>query len=150
MFSTLCLRSRLLYSLQYCWKIEPFLFSSNIAATFSKSFKRVFTRNEKFLVQYCCQYCTRILLTYLHDQKYCCNIATRNRAQESCSCKAGLRHNVVLPGLLNGKSERLPLVGSEDKPSPITNSCKSNSSHGYCRARQRCVGLLALINCPQT
>ena len=43
---------------------------------------------------------------------------------------------VVLPGLLNGKSERLPRVGSEDRPSPITNSCKSNSSHGYCRDYQ--------------
>ena len=101
MFSTLCLRSRLLYSLQYCWKIEPFLFSSNIAATFSKSFKRVFPRNEKFLVQYCCQYCTRILVTYLHDQKYCCNIATRNRAQESCSCKAGLKSKGGQPATIS-------------------------------------------------
>ena len=41
-----------------------------------------------------------------------------------------LRHNVVLPGLLNGKSERLPRVGSEDKPFPITNCCKFTLS-GY-------------------
>ena len=60
-----------------------------------------------------------------------------------------VRHNVVLPGLLNGKSERLPRVGSEDKPSPITNSCKSNSSHSYRRARQRCFGLSALVSRPQ-
>ena len=51
------------------------------------------------------------------------------------------RRNVVLPGLLNGKSERLPRVGSEDKPYPITNSCKSNSSHGFAVATVGCLAL---------
>ena len=42
------------------------------------------------------------------------------RLNSLCGQGTIVRHNVVLPGLLNGKSERLPRVGSEDKPSPIT------------------------------
>ena len=46
-----------------------------------------------------------------------------SRTQKNCllySLKiVFLRQKIVLPGLLNGKSERLPRVGSEDKPSSI-------------------------------